>query len=338
MITRRRVPILAAGTTLAIALAFTLLADVCAVDAQEPKKVPRIGLLTARARADGGFYIDAFVKGLGELGWVDGKNVVIEYRWAEGKPERLTAFAAELVQLKVDVIFAAATIPVLAARDATKTIPIVVASAGDPVEIGLVESLSRPGRNITGLSYGVGSEVFGKQLELLRETVPTMRRVAVLSNPANPSYAPAIRDVKTAARLMGVQLQLLAVRGPLEFEGAFAAMARERADALLVVSDAILASQRTRLNELVVRSRLPAIYGLREHTEAGGLMSYSADIRDNFRRAAAYVDKILKGAKPADLPIEQPTKFELLINLSTAKALRLTIPPSILLRADQVIE
>jgi putative ABC transport system substrate-binding protein len=278
------------------------------------------------------------VQGLRELGWVDGKNIVIEYRWAEGRADRLPDLAAELVRLKVDVIFAANTSVALAAKNATGTIPIVMATGGDPVGLGLVASLARPGGNVTGLSFSVGMETVGKGLELLKETVPKVRRVAVLSNPANPSHALAIKNVSDAARAVRMQLQLLEARGPNEFDNAFAAMARERAEALLVVLDPFFGIHRAQLRDLAAKNRLPAMYGSREYPEAGGLMSYGADFRHNFRRSATYVDKILKGAKPADLPIEQPTRFELVINMKTAKALGLTIPQSLLLRADQVIE
>jgi putative ABC transport system substrate-binding protein len=306
-------------------------------DAQQPGKVPRVGFLGPRNRADGPF-VGAFLQGMRELGWVEGQNIAIEYRFAEGRLDRLPDLAAELVRLKVDVILATSTPPALAAKNATSTIPIVMGTSADPVGSGLVASLARPGGNVTGLSFSVGLEVVGKELELLNETVPNARRVAVLSNPANPGNVRALETVKTRARALGVQLQILEARGPDEFEAAFAAMARERAQALLVVPDAVFGFHRAPLQALAAKSRLPTMYGLREHAEAGGLMSYAVDLRDSMRRSATYVDKILKGAKPADLPIEQPTQFELVINLKTAKALGLTIPPSVLVRADQVIE
>src|SRR6266481_338778 len=312
-------------------LAGGLLAAPLAAEAQVPGKVPRVGFLGPRTRADAAPYLDAFLLGLRETGWVEGKNIFIEYRWAEGRQERLP----ELVRLKVDVILAGPTSAAVAAKNATSTIPIVTTSAGDP-GIGLVASLARPGGNVTGLSFSVEMATFGKGLELLKETVPKVRRVAVLSNPANPAHALAIKEV--AARSVGVQLQLLEARGPTELDSAFAAMARERAGAVLVMADSTFGFYRSRLRDLAAKGRLPAMYGLREHPEVGGLMSYGADNRDNFRRAATYVDKILKGAKPADLPVEQPTKFELVINLKTAKTLGLTIPPSLLQRADEVIQ
>jgi putative ABC transport system substrate-binding protein len=318
--------------------ALGLLATPLTAAAQPAGKVPRIGVLGPRTSTDGARYLDPFRRGMRELGWVEGQNILIEYRWAEGRSERIPGLAAELVRLNVDVIFAGTTAMTVAAREATSTIPIVMATGGDPVAIGLVASLARPGGNVTGLSFSVGSETFAKQIELLKETVPTVRRVAMLFNPANPSNRRAVDRVRDAARSVGVSLQVLEVRAPDDFERAFAMMARARAEALLVVADSILSFHRSRLQDFVVRSRLPAIYGLREHVEGGGLMSYAADVRDNFRRAAGYVDKILKGARPGDLPVEQPTKFELVINLKAAKALGFTIPPSLLQRADQVID
>jgi putative ABC transport system substrate-binding protein len=282
--------------------------------------------------------LDAFRQALRELGWVEGQNIVIDYRFAEGRFDRLPDLAAELVRLKVDIIVAQPTPAAAAAKNATETIPIVMISVGDPVGLGLIASLARPGGNVTGSSYSVGLEIAGKGLELLKETVPKVRRVAILSNPANPGHPLAIREVNVAARSLGVQLQLLEARDPNEFDGAFAAMATERVGVLLVVADSMFLLHRTRLADLAARSRLPAAYGNREIVEAGGLMSYGPSVRDLFRRSATFVDKILKGAKPGDLPVEQPTKFELVINLKTAKVLGLTIPPSLLQRADEVIQ
>jgi putative ABC transport system substrate-binding protein len=319
-------------------LAGAIAAPLATTAAQPPEKVPRVGFLGPRTRSDDAGFADAFLQGLRELGWVEGKTIVIEYRWAEGRSDRLPDLAAELVRLKVDVIFAGSTAVAVAAKNATGTIPIVMATGGDPVGRGLVATLARPGGNVTGLSFSVGMDIVGKWLELLKETVPKVRRVAVLSNPANPSHALGIESVIAAARAVGVQPQLLKAGGPNEFDNAFAAMARERAEALLVLLDPFFGFHRARLSELAAKSRIPAMYGSREYPEAGGLMSYGADFRHSHRRSATYVDKILKGAKPADLPVEQPTKFELMINLKTAKALGLTIPPSLLARADQVIE
>ena len=321
-----------------VAASLGLLAAPLAAEAQQLAKVPQVGFLGPRSRADGAPFVDALLHGLGELGWTDGKNIAIVYRFAEGRLDRLPALAAELVRLQVDLILAASTPPAVAAKNATSTIPIVMATSADPVELGLVASLARPGGNVTGLSFSVGLDIVGKELELLKETVPNVRRVAVLSNPANPGNVLAITTVKTRARSLGVQLQLLEARGPNDFEGAFASMARERAGALLVVPDGVFGLHRAQLQDFTAKSRLPAMYGLREHPEAGGLMSYAVDLRDSFRRSATYVDKILKGAKPGDLPIQQPTKFELVINLKTAKALGLTIPPAVLARADEIIQ
>src|SRR5499426_2940587 len=324
---------------LAVVLTFSLLAAPLAADAQQAGKVPRIGLLSLTSRSDRPPLLDAFRQSLRELGWVEGQNIVIDYRYAEDRVDRLPNLAAELVRLKVDLIVASAgTQAATAAKNATETIPIVMIYVRDPVGTGLIASLARPGGNVTGVSGSAGLEMFAKQLELLKETVPKIRRVAILSNPDNAYHQLAIREVNVAARSLGVQLQLLEARGPNEFDGAFAAMAKERVGALLVLSDAIFSSHRTRLADLAARGHLPAAYGNRESVEAGGLMSYAPSFLDDHRRAATYVDKILKGAKPAELPVERPTKYELVINLKTAKALGLTIPQSVLLRADQVIE
>jgi putative ABC transport system substrate-binding protein len=319
--------------------AAVLLAAPLVAEAQPAGRVPRIGFLGLLPLSDPSPRIDAFRQGLRELGWVEGQNIVIDYRFAEGRLDRLPDLAAELVRLKVDIIVAVATQGVAAAKNATETIPIVMISGGaDPVGLGFVASLARPGGNVTGLSFSVGPEIIGKGLELIKETVPKVRRVAVLSNPASPVQSLFIREANVAARSLGVQLQLLEARGPNEFDGAFAAMAKERVEALLVPADSVFVLHRTRLADLAARSRLPAAYGIRENVEAGGLMSYGPSTLDLFRRSATFVDKILKGAKPGDLPVERPTKFELVINLKAAKALGLTIPPSLLARADQVIE
>jgi ABC-type uncharacterized transport system substrate-binding protein len=309
------------------------------VGAQPAGKVYRIGYLaqgsgsgTASLRP-----LEGFRQGLRELGWVEGQNIIIEYRYAEGRLDRLPGLADELVRLKVDLIAASPTGAALAARNASRTIPIVGMSLTEPVELGLVASLARPGGNVTGVTYGVDTDIFGKQLGLLKEAVPKVRRVAVLSNPS-PAQPLIIRNVKAAARPLEVQLQLLEARGPGEFESAFAAMAKEGAGGLLVVGDSMFFLHRGRLAHLAVKSGLPSMSTQTQWVEAGGLMSYAASLPDLYRRAATYVDRILKGAKPADLPIEQPSKFEFVINLKTAKALGLTIPPSLLARADQVIE
>jgi len=319
-------------------LAVSFLAAPLAADAQQAGKVPRIGWLGVEPPSDRPALLAAFRQRLRELGWVEGQNIVIDYRYAEGRIDRLPDLAAELVRLKVDLIVSFGTQGVTAAKNATKAIPIVMIAVRDPVGTGLIASLARPGGNVTGGSGSAGLEMFAKQLELLKETVPKLRRVAILSNPTNAYHQLAIREVNVAARSLGVQLQLLEARGPNEFDGAFAAMAKERVGALLVLSDVMLNSHRARIADLAARSYLPAAYGVRESVEAGGLMSYGPSFLDLFRRAAIYVDKILKGAKPAELPVELPTQFELVINMKTAKALGLTIPPSVLLRADHVIE
>jgi putative ABC transport system substrate-binding protein len=318
-------------------LAGGLLAAPLAAEAQQAAKVPRIGYLAINLATSPHLH-EAFRQGLRDLGYVEGRNVETEYRDAEGKYERLPALAAELVSLKVDLIVAAAYPATLAAKNATKTIPIIMVAVADPVRIGLIASLVRPGGNITGLALFAGTEIIGKHLELLKEAIPSLSRVAVLSNPGNPMHVLRLREVEVAGRSLRVQLQILKAQGPEEFDSAFAAMTRERAGALYVVGDPMFVSHRRRLAELAAKSRLPAVYELKDHAEAGGLMVYGAGTLDMFRRAATYVDKILKGAKPGDLPVEQPTKFDLVVNLKTAKALGLTIPPSLLLRADQVIE
>ncbi|HKU86581.1 MAG TPA: ABC transporter substrate-binding protein, partial [Casimicrobiaceae bacterium] len=310
--------------------------------AQPPGKVRRIGYLApgssdATQSAIAAESLEAFRQGLRDLGWIEGQNIRIDYRFAEGKFDRLPDLAVELVRLEVDVIAATTSPAAVAARNATSKIPIVMFAVGDPVALGLITSLARPGGNVTGLTYSVGLGAFVKQLELLKETVPKVRRVAVLSNPANPGAALTLSGVKDAASSMGVALQLLEVRGPDEFDRAFAAMAQERAEALLVLSDPMFGVQGARLADLAAKSRLPSMHGVRELVEAGGLMNYGPSIPDNFRRGAGYVDKILRGAKPADLPVQQPTKFEFIINLKTAKALGLVIPQSVRMRADDVI-
>jgi putative ABC transport system substrate-binding protein len=315
-----------------------LLAAPLAANAQPTGKVPRVGFLSSGSPSVPSGPGEAFRQGLRELGWVEGQNIVIEYRLAEGRYDRLPELAAQWVQLKVDVIAAGGTAATTAAKNATGIIPIVMMSVGDPVGVGLIASLARPGGNVTGLAVTVGSETYGKAMELLKETLPKIRRVAILSNPANPSTSLAMKDVKAAARALGLELQLLEARGPSEFDGAFAAMTRERAEALFVVSEAMFYLHRARLAELAARNKLPSMYTSRDPVKAGAFISYGSSFGDIYRRAAVYVDKVLKGAKPADLPVEQPTKFELVINLKTAKALGLTIPPAVLARADQVIE
>jgi putative ABC transport system substrate-binding protein len=279
----------------------------------------------------------AFLEGMRALGYVEGQNLVLEYRYADGQFERFPALAAELVRLPVEVLLVGSTQAALAAKDATTTIPIVMAGAGDPVGSGLVASLAQPGGNITGLSV-LGPDLVGKQLEFLKDVRPTVTRVALLWNPANPVAALIVREAELAAQRLGVQLHLVEARGPEAFDSAFGAMTSAHAGALLVVPDSIFFQHRSRLAELAATSRLPSMYNSRGHVEAGGLLCYGPSFTDIGQRAAAYVDKILKGAKPADLPVEQPTKFDLVINLKTAQALGITMPPSLLLLADEVIQ
>jgi putative ABC transport system substrate-binding protein len=321
------------------AMAGGLLAAPCSAEAQQAAaKVPRIGFLALNPGANPHLR-EAFLQGLRDLGYVEGRNVVIEYRSAEGKLERLRALAAELVALKVDVIVTGGGTPTaLAAKEATRTLPIVFTSATDPVTDGLVTSLAHPGGNVTGLS-NLAPELVGKCLEQLKEAVPQVSLVAVLWQPgAVGGRTDMLKPAEVAARALGVRVQFVEARGPADFDRAFSDMTRARAGALAVLGSAIFNSERRRLVDLAAKHRLPTVYTSRDFVDAGGLMTYGVNLADLFRRAAAYVDKTLKGTKPGDLPVEQPTKFELMINLKTAKALGLTIPPSLLQRADEVIE
>ena len=306
-------------------------------EAQPPAKVARIGYLLISAPSVNPHLQEAFRQGLRDLGWVEGQNITIEYRSAEGRLERLPDLAGELVTLKVDLIVAVATPGARAAKEATATIPVVMVGVGDPVGLGYVMSLARPGGNITGLS-SMSVDLGPKRLELLKETIPKLSRVSVLWNPADPARALEVRDTQAAAEKLGLRLQSVKVRSADEIEGAFGAMTRERPDALIVQQDPLTIRHRTRIAELALRSRLPAIGVFREFAEAGGLMTYGTNLADLYRRAATYVDKILKGAKPADLPVEQPTRFELVVNLKTVRALGLTLPRSVLIRVDQLIQ
>jgi putative tryptophan/tyrosine transport system substrate-binding protein len=320
-----------------ILVVVVLLAVAVIAEAQQPKKVPRIGFLSGLSPSTISARVEAFRQGLHELGYVEGKNIVIEYRFAEEKVDRLPALAAELVRLKVDVILASAPPPTRFAKQATSTIPIVMAFDDDPVGSGFAASLAWPGGNITGLS-ALSPEISGKQLELLREIVPKLSRVAVFGNATQPGSPQELRELNLAADAVGVQLQYLEVGAPTDIETAFRAASKERADAVLVLSATVLVSRRRQVAALAVKSRLPAIYNRPEYVEDGGLVFYGVSYTDLFRRAATYVDKILKGTKPADLPVEQPTKFEFVINLKTAKQIGLTIPPNVLARADKVIK
>ena len=306
-----------------------------AAHAQPPAKPRRVGLLMTTTPVAAAHIVAAFADGLRERGHVEGKDVVLEYRWAEGKPERFADLAADLVQHKVDVIVASSQAPALAAKRATKTIPIVMVNATDPVEAGLVASLARPGGNVTGLSQQLTPEIRAKQLQLLKEALPKVSRVAVLRSPATTV---GLREYETAALTLELRVQFVEIRSRDDLGRAFAAMARERIDALVVPGDTLFFTERQRVATLAREHRLPGMYSVREFTEAGGLMSYSARLTEQFRRAADYVDKILRGASPATLPVESPSQYELVINMKTARALGLTIPPAVLVRADEVIQ
>jgi putative tryptophan/tyrosine transport system substrate-binding protein len=319
-----------------ILVAVVLLALAVTVEAQQPKKVARIGFLAATTAASPARF-EAFRQALRELGYVEGKNIVIEWRRAEGKFDQLPDLATELVRLKVDVIVTAGGASTRPAKEATVTIPIVMASDNDPVGSGFVASLARPGGNITGLSQ-MAPELAGKRLELLKEIVPKLSRVAVLGELKNPGNAQALRETELAAGAFGVQLQSFDVRGPKDIETGFQAAIKGRADAVLMLGGPVATAQRVQIVEIAAKNRLPAIYPQSDYMDVGGLMFYGPSISDLFRRAATYVDKILKGAKPADLPVEQPTTFEFIINLKAAKQIGLTIPPNVLVRADKVIK
>jgi len=304
---------------------------------QQLKKLHRIGILLVGSSSFYAAWIDVFRQGLKELGYIEGKNIAIEYRYAEGKADRLPALAAELVGLKVEIVFTSSTPSVLAVKKATSTIPIVFVSISDPVASGLVTSLARPGGNITGLSI-VAVELSGKRLELLKEAVPSVTRVAFIWNSANPAQAPQWGEAQAAAQALGLQLQSLEVRSANDFDSAFEAALKERVQALITTPEALFGTHLKRIVEFAAKNRLPTMYGNPQFVDAGGLMSYAPDYTVQYRRAAIYVDKILKGSKPADLPVEQPTKFEFIINLKAAKQIGLTIPPNVLARADKVIK
>jgi putative ABC transport system substrate-binding protein len=323
-------------TRLATLVALLLLAAPLAAQAQPAGKVYNIGYL-GLGSSFAGSNRTAFYRGLQERGWIEGQNFVLTTRFAQFKSERLREMVAELVQRKVDVLVVQSAEGALAAKHGTSTIPIVAVSPADAVAIGLVASLARPGGNVTGLSY-LGTELIGKQMELLREAAPSLSRMAALSNPANPTHAPRLRAAAIGAQGLRVHLEPIEARTPAELDKAFATMMRARVGGVLVLSDPMFGDEARRLAQLASTSGLPAIYGFRMWVDAGGLMSYGPDFPNLFHRAAAYVDKILKGAKPGDLPVEQPTKFDLVINLKTAKALGLTIPQSILVRADEIIQ
>jgi len=323
-----------------LALCSLLLAPCSAVEAQQPKKVPRIGYLYQGDRISDSTRSEAIRLALRELGYIEGQNIAIEYRYADGKRGRESELAAELVRLKVDLILVAGGDDwVRAVKNATKTIPIVMTgTGGDPVAAGLVESLARPGGNVTGLT-NLSAELGGKRLELLKEVVPKVARVAVLYNPTSPSSVREVKeDLPVAARALGLTVQPWEVRAADDFDKVFAAMGKQRPDGLYLPTGPQMFTNAKRIAGFALKSRLPSVYGRKETVDAGGLMSYGADIADSYRRVAFYVDRILKGAKPADLPVEQPKKFELVINLKTAKQIGVTIPPNVLARADKVIK
>jgi putative ABC transport system substrate-binding protein len=322
---------------LLIALGAGALAWAGAVRAQAPAKVRRIGLLATTSPSAAAPMQQAFRLGLRDLGWVEGKNISIEYRYAEGNIDRLPDLAADLVRLKVDVIVAYSPPAAVAAQKATKTIPIVMAGAGEPVAMGLVESLARPGGNVTGLSL-MAVELAGKRLELLTEMVPKLSRVAVLWNPQGIGSPLSWKEIQLPARQLGIELHSLEVRSSNDFDKAFEDATRARAGAIFILPDPVIVTNLERIAGFAVKNRLPSSFHLKEFAVAGGLVTYGADRADMFRRAATFVDKILKGAKPGDLPVEQPTRFELVINMKTAKTIGITIPQSIMLQATRVIE
>jgi putative tryptophan/tyrosine transport system substrate-binding protein len=307
-----------------------------AASAQQAAKLPTIGFLGAATPSVASQWVAVFVQRLRELGWIEGRTVSIEYRWLGGRTERADEIAAEFVRLKVDVIVTHATAPVLAAKQATSVIPIVFAVAADPLGADLVASLARPGGNVTGLS-NQQTDLAGKRLELLREVVPSLRGLAIMCNVGNPSTVLDMGEAQAAAKALGLEITALEIRQPEDIASAFDAL-KGRAEALYVCGDTLTATNRIRINTLALGARLPTIHGGREFVEAGGLMSYAPSFLDHFRRAADLVDKILRGTKPSDIPVEQPTKFDLVVNLTTAKALGLEVPPTLLARADEVIE
>jgi putative ABC transport system substrate-binding protein len=315
-----------------------LLAAPLASEAQQPSRMPRIGYLESGSAAPGTPHLEAFRQGLRELGWVEGQNIAIEVRDAGGNSDQLQPLASELVRLKVDLIFASTTPAALAVKRATATIPIVIGFVADPVGSGLVASLAHPGGNITGWTHLAGLESRGKYLDLLKEAVPRANRIGALWNRANQVHVASLPYLEAAARALKVQFRPVGVQDPKELESAFSALARERVEALTVLPDGMFLAQRDLILALAARSRLPTMYGVVEFAEAGGLMAYGANLPEMYKRGALSVDRILKGAKPADLPIERPTRFHLVINLKTARTLGLAFPQSLLLQADRVIE
>ena len=323
---------------MSFALCAWLLALSFSAQAQQAKKVSRIGFISPSSSATAGPNLEAFRQGLRDLGYVEGENIAVEARWAEGLAERFPHLIAELIQLKVDVMVVGGATGALAAKNARITTPVVFAAVTDPLGYCLIGTLARPGGNITGVALGVGEGFSGKWVELLKEAVPKVARVAVLRNPTHPLAEVFLRETQAAGRALGVRLQFFEARDPSQLDSALSRMEKERAGALIVTPDPLFGSQRSRIVDFVARRRLPSMFFFKEFVDAGGLMSYGPSIPDSYRRAAYYVDKILKGAKPADLPVEQPMKFEFVINLKTAKQIGLTIPQSLLYRADKVIK
>ncbi|HKY08208.1 MAG TPA: ABC transporter substrate-binding protein [Candidatus Binatia bacterium] len=307
-----------------------------AAQAQQTPRLPRVARLSPSSAPADEIMLAGFRRGLKEHGWIENKNIALEYRFADGKTDRLNDLAAELVRLKVDIILSGATVGAQAAKRATSTIPIVLVTTGDPVAAGLVASLARPGGNLTGVT-ALGQELSGKRLQLLKEALPGINQVAVLSNPTNPDSKFSVKEVEVAAHDLGVKLKVHEAGDPTKLEGSFRTMSAERAGAVLVLTDSMFLTHRKRIVELAAHHRLPAMYPISEYANAGGLMFYGANFPEMYRHAAVFVDKILKGSKPADLPVEQAKKFELVINLKTAKQIGLTIPPNVLARADRVI-
>jgi putative tryptophan/tyrosine transport system substrate-binding protein len=320
-----------------LALSAMLFALCASAEAQQAKKNPHIGFLSSSSASAYTNRVEAFQRGLRDLGYVEGKNIAVEYRYAEGKVDRLAELAAELVRLRVDIILAAGDTSVRATKKATETIPIVTTIVSDPVALGFVATLASPRGNITGLT-SLAPELGGKRLELLKEAVPPLSRVAVLGHRNNPGHSAQMKEIEVGAKELRMQVQPFSVQVPNDFDKVFSEMNRDAVHAIIVIQSPAFSNARARLVELAVKNRLPVMYPQSEFVEAGGLMSYGPSVLDLFRRAAVYVDKILKGAKPADLPVEQPTKFELMINLKAAKQIGLTIPQSVLYRADKVIK
>jgi putative ABC transport system substrate-binding protein len=317
-------------------LSSTTVALPLAVHAQQPRKLPTIGLLGQSTRAAASEWVAAFAERLREHGWIEGRTIAIEYRWSEGRDERSTDIAAEFVRLKVDIIVTSGTSHVLAAKQATSAIPIVFATAGDPVATGLVSSLARPGGNATGLAT-LADDLAGKRLELLRELVPKLHHLAIMGNVGNPFIPLELQEVQTVAEKLGLDVQILAIRQASDISRAFETLG-DRADALYVCTDALATTNRIRINTSALGARLPTMHGSRDYVEAGGLISYGPNFPDLWRHAGDYVDRILRGQKPGDIPVQQASKFDLVVNLTTAKALGLTVPAAMLARADEVIE